>query len=47
MMLGALLLGNAGDNFSCGHKHGVGDRCVSFSYTQKFHENPVLPWRTF
>jgi AraC-like DNA-binding protein len=38
MMPGALLLGNAGDHFTCGHEHGVGDRCVSFSYTPEFHE---------
>ena len=39
MMPGALLLGNAGDNFTCGHEHGVGDRCVSFSYTREFYES--------
>jgi AraC family transcriptional regulator len=38
MLPGALLLGNAGDYFTCGHEHGVGDRCVSFSYTQEFCE---------
>ncbi|HEY6400513.1 MAG TPA: AraC family transcriptional regulator [Blastocatellia bacterium] len=38
MLPGALLLGNAGDHFTCGHEHGVGDRCVSFSYTQEFCE---------
>jgi AraC-like DNA-binding protein len=38
MMPGALLLGNAGDHFTCGHEHGVGDRCVSFSYTPEFCE---------
>jgi AraC-like DNA-binding protein len=38
MMPGALLLGNAGDCFTCGHEHGVGDRCVSFSYTPEFYE---------
>jgi transcriptional regulator GlxA family with amidase domain len=37
-MPGALLLGNAGDCFTCGHEHGVGDRCVSFSYTPEFCE---------
>jgi AraC-like DNA-binding protein len=26
---GALLLGNSGECFECGHEHGVGDRCVS------------------
>ena len=36
MIPGALLLGNAGANFTCGHEHGVGDRCLSFSYTPEF-----------
>jgi AraC family transcriptional regulator len=27
---GALLLGNAGQAFTCGHEHGAGDRCLSF-----------------
>lgn len=39
MMPGAFLLGNAGDIFTCGHEHGVGDRCVSFSYTAEFYES--------
>jgi AraC family transcriptional regulator len=38
MLPGALLLGNAGDYFTCEHEHGVGDRCVSFSYSQEFCE---------
>jgi len=38
MMPGAILLGNAGDCFTCGHEHSVGDRCISFSYTQEFCE---------
>jgi AraC family transcriptional regulator len=38
MMPGALLLGNAGDCFTCGHEHGTGDRCVSFSYSPEFCE---------
>lgn len=33
MTPGSLLLGNAGDCFTCGHEHGIGDRCVSFSYS--------------
>src|SRR4051794_36793100 len=32
MAPGSVLLGNAGECFACGHEHGVGDRCVSFSY---------------
>lgn len=27
---GALLLGNAGTGFECGHDHSAGDRCISF-----------------
>lgn len=30
---GALLLGNAGSCFECGHEHGVGDRCLAFQFT--------------
>ena len=30
---GAILLGNPGQCFECGHEHGVGDRCLSFSFT--------------
>jgi AraC-like DNA-binding protein len=33
MTPGSLLLGNAGQPFECGHEHGVGDRCLSFSLT--------------
>jgi AraC family transcriptional regulator len=32
MVPGALLLGNAGDHFTCRHDHGTGDRCVVFWY---------------
>jgi len=28
---GALLLGNSGACFECGHAHGVGDRCISLN----------------
>jgi len=30
---GALLLGNNGKCFECGHDHGAGDRCISFSFS--------------
>lgn len=30
---GALLLGNVGQCFECGHEHAVGDRCIAFNYT--------------
>jgi AraC family transcriptional regulator len=29
---GALLLGNEGDGFECGHEHGTGDRCLAFHF---------------
>jgi AraC family transcriptional regulator len=38
MTPGSLLLGNAGDCFTCGHEHGAGDRCVSFSYAPEFFD---------
>ena len=38
---GALLLGNAGHCFECGHEHGVGDRCLSFHFTPEFFEAVV------
>ena len=34
---GAILLGNPGTCFECGHEHGVGDRCLSFHYTPAIH----------
>jgi AraC family transcriptional regulator len=33
---GALLLGEAGGCFECGHEHGSGDRCVSFHFAPGF-----------
>jgi AraC-like DNA-binding protein len=30
---GALLLGNPGECFECGHEHGTGDRCISFHFS--------------
>jgi AraC family transcriptional regulator len=38
MTPGSLLLGNAGQYFECGHDHGAGDRCLSFSYTPDYFE---------
>jgi len=35
---GALLLGNHGRCFSCGHDHGVGDRCIAFSFAPEVFE---------
>jgi AraC family transcriptional regulator len=35
---GALMLGNRGQCFECGHEHGEGDRCVSFWYEHDYFE---------
>ena len=36
MYPGALLLGNAGACFECGHDHGTGDRCLSFHFSRPY-----------
>jgi len=33
---GALLLGNAGTCYQCGHEHGRGDRCISFQAATEY-----------
>lgn len=38
---GALLLGNAGACFECGHEHGRGDRCLSFHFSPDHWERLV------
>jgi len=38
---GALLLGNNGASFECGHEHGVGDHCVSFHFAPDYFEDIV------
>jgi AraC family transcriptional regulator len=38
---GALLLGNHGHCYECGHEHGVGDRCLAFHFTPEFLETVV------
>jgi len=38
MTPGSILLGNSGQPFECAHDHGVGDRCVSFSYQPGFFD---------
>ena len=38
MTPGALLLGNAGQCFECGHAHASGDRCVAFRYAPSYFE---------
>lgn len=35
---GAILLGEAGCGFACGHAHGEGDRCLSFHYDPDFFD---------
>ena len=35
---GAVMLGNPGGCFECGHEHAVGDRCLSFHYDPKYWE---------
>src|SRR5579871_6092450 len=38
---GAVLLGNHGHCFECGHDHGVGDRCMSLHLTPEHFEDIV------
>jgi AraC-like DNA-binding protein len=38
---GALLLGNHGQCYECGHEHGIGDRCLSFHFAPEFLETIV------
>ena len=38
MTPGSLLLGNAGQNFECGHEHGAGDRCLAVGYAPDYFE---------
>jgi AraC family transcriptional regulator len=38
MTPGSWLLGNPGESFTCGHDHGMGDRCVAFSYHPEFFD---------
>ena len=35
---GALLLGNPGECFECGHRHGAGDRCIAFHFAPAYFE---------
>jgi AraC family transcriptional regulator len=35
---GALLLGNQGASFECGHDHGVGDHCIAFHFDPDYFE---------
>ena len=38
MSAGALLLGNVGQPFECSHRHGEGDRCLSFQFEPELFE---------
>ena len=38
MTPGAMMLGNRGHCYTCGHEHGEGDRCVSFWYGPEVFE---------
>lgn len=38
MTPGALMLGNPGQCYECGHEHGRGDRCVAFWYAPGYFE---------
>ncbi|MES0035415.1 AraC family transcriptional regulator [Mesorhizobium sp. M0046] len=38
---GALLLGNPGTCYECGHEHGAGDRCLSFHFEPAYMEHVV------
>jgi AraC family transcriptional regulator len=38
MTPGALLLGNAGECFECGHEHAAGDHCMAFRYTPAYFD---------
>ncbi|TIS63236.1 MAG: helix-turn-helix transcriptional regulator, partial [Mesorhizobium sp.] len=35
---GAILLGNPGACYECGHEHGAGDRCLSFHFSPAYME---------
>jgi len=35
---GAVLIGNEGTCFECGHEHGVGDRCLAFHFAPDYLE---------
>ncbi|MEW6633341.1 MAG: AraC family transcriptional regulator [Pseudomonadota bacterium] len=38
---GAILLGNPGACYECGHEHGAGDRCLSFHFSPAYLERIV------
>ncbi|PDQ20956.1 AraC family transcriptional regulator, partial [Mesorhizobium sanjuanii] len=38
---GAILLGNPGACYECGHEHGAGDRCLSFHFAPDYMEGII------
>ncbi|TIL66409.1 helix-turn-helix transcriptional regulator [Mesorhizobium sp.] len=38
---GAILLGNPGTCYECGHEHGAGDRCISYHFSPAYMEQVV------
>ena len=38
---GAVLLGNCGASYECGHDHGLGDRCLAFHFDPELFERIV------
>ena len=42
---GAVLLGDVGQSFECGHEHGVGDRCISFHLAPELFEEVLASSR--
>ena len=48
MTPGSILLGNSSESFECGHDHGIGDRCISFHYSDEFCErSEIAPKQLF
>ena len=41
MAPGAILLGNPGNCYECGHDHAEGDRCLAFHFAPEFMESVV------
>jgi AraC family transcriptional regulator len=38
---GAVVLGNQGHCFECGHEHAIGDRCLAFHFTPEYWQEIV------
>lgn len=39
LQTGAVLLGNAGATYCCGHLHSMGDRCIAFQFSPEIFES--------